>query len=70
MTILTNLLVGWGLIVRVATTELRNIWKNTGFCLKTKLRLLHSLIFSIALYRSESWILEERDKEKIENFEL
>ena len=70
MTIPTKLLVGWGLIARVATSALSNVWKNKGICLKTKLRLLHYLIISIALYRSESWVLEERDKEKIENFEL
>ena len=72
MTIPTNLLVGWGLIARVATAALSSIWKSTGICLGTKLRLLNSLIFSIALYMymSESWVLEERDKKKIENFEL
>ena len=36
----------------------------------TKKRLLHTLLFSIASYGSECWVLKNIDKKKIEAFEL
>ena len=36
----------------------------------TKKRLPHTLIFSIASYSSERWVLKNRDKKKIEAFDI
>ena len=46
--------------------SLTNIWKDKSITIATKKRLLHSLVFSIASYGSECWVLEQSDKKKIE----
>ena len=46
--------------------SLMNIWKDKSITIATKKRLLHSLVFSIASYGSECWVLEQSDKKKIE----
>jgi len=49
---------------------LTNIWRDGSISLKTKKRLLNSMVFSIASYRSECWVLKTSDIKKIESFEL
>ena len=50
--------------------SLTYIWKNRSVTVTTKKRLLHTLVFSIASYGSECWVLKNMDKKKIEAFEL
>ena len=50
--------------------SLTNIWKDKSITITTKKRLLHTLVFSIASYGSECWVLKNIDKKKIEAFEL
>ena len=57
-------------IARSAMVSLTNIWKDKSITTTTKKRLLHTLVFSIASYGSECWVLKNIDKKKIEAFEL
>ena len=57
-------------IARNAMVSLTKIWKDKSISLRTKKRLLQSLVFSIASYGSECWVLKKGDKKKIEAFEL
>ena len=57
-------------IARSAMVSLTNIWKDKSITITTKKRLLHTLVFSIASYGSECWVLKNMDKKKIEAFEL
>ena len=57
-------------IAKNAMVALTNIWKDGSISLKTKKRLLNSMVFSIACYGSECWILKTSDIKKIESFEL
>ena len=57
-------------IAKDAMISLTQIWKDKGTSIGTKKRLLKSLVFSIASYRSECWVLKKSDVKKIEAFEL
>ena len=50
--------------------SLTQIWKDKGISTGTKKRLLWSLVFSIASYDSECWVLKKSDEKKIEAFEM
>ena len=57
-------------IARDATSQLIGLWKAKAISLKLKKQLVRSLVWSIALYGSESWTIKQRDAKKIESFEL
>ncbi|XP_063613390.1 uncharacterized protein LOC134786664 [Penaeus indicus] len=57
-------------LAKNATIALSNIWKDRNISIITKKRLLHSLVFSIASYGSECWVLKATDRKKIESFEI
>ena len=57
-------------IAKNAVISLTQIWKDKGISIGTKKRLLKSLVFSIAIYGSECWVLKRSDEKKIEAFEL
>ena len=57
-------------IARNAMVSLTKIWKDKSITISTKKRLLQSLVFSIASYGSECWVLKSSYKKKIEAFEL
>ena len=57
-------------IARNAMVSLINIWKDKAISKETKKRPLQSLVFSIATYGSECWVLKTSDKKRIEAFEL
>ena len=50
--------------------SLVNVLKDRAISVTTKKRLLKSLVFSIAIYGSECWVLKTTDKKKIISFEL
>lgn len=51
-------------------TWLQNIWKNRGISFKTKARLVRALIFPIFLYGVEKWTIRERERQRIDAFEM
>ena len=57
-------------IAKSAMISLVNVWKDRAISVTTKKRLLKSLVFSIATYGSECWVLKTTDKKKINSFEL
>ena len=57
-------------VAQKAATTLNKIWKNKGTTLHTKIRLMNSLVFSIARYGSETWTLRKAERNKIEAFEM
>ena len=57
-------------IARSVMVSVTNIWKDKSISITTKKRLLHTLLFSIASYGSECWVLKNMNKKKIEAFEL
>ena len=57
-------------IAKTAMISLPQIWKDKGISTGTKKRLLWSLVFSIASYGSECWVLKKSDEKKIEAFEM
>ena len=57
-------------IAKNTMVALTNIWRDRSISLKTKKRLLNSMVFSIACYGSECWVLKTSDNKKIESFEL
>ena len=52
-------------IARNAMVSLMKIWKDKSTSLKTKKRLLQSLVFIIASYGSEYWVLKKEIKRKL-----
>ena len=57
-------------VARGITSQLNGIWKAKQISLKLKKQLVRSLVWSTALYGSESWTLKERDKSCITAFEM
>ncbi len=57
-------------IARDTTSQLLGLWKAKEISLQLKKQLMKSLVWSVALYGSESWTLKEADKRKITAFEL
>ena len=57
-------------VARGITSQLNGIWKSRQISLKLKKQLVKSLVWSTALYGSESWTLKEADKRSITAFEM
>ena len=53
---------------RVAMSS--KIWRDRGITLETKVKLIKALIFPIALYGSEAWVLRKSDRKIIDAFEI
>ena len=49
---------------RGVTLPLIYIWKLTEIGLKLKIQLIKSLVWSVALYVSESWAMEKTEEKK------
>ena len=50
--------------------SLEHVWKDRAISITTKKRLLTSLVFNIATYGSECWVLKTTGKKKINSFDL
>ncbi|XP_063389200.1 uncharacterized protein LOC134674985 [Cydia fagiglandana] len=59
-----------GQMAKAAVKRLEKIWRNRGINRKTKIKLMHTLIFSIFLYASETWTLKARALRRIDAFEM
>ena len=57
-------------IAKNATVALSKIWKDKNTSLDTRKRVLQTLVFPIASYRAECWVLKASDKKRLESFEL
>ena len=57
-------------IARNVTTQLTQVWSASNISLQLKKSLMKSLVWSIALYGSESWTLKKADEKIISAFEL
>ena len=45
-------------------------WKNKSITLKTKKQLLNTLVFPVATYGSECWLVKQSDRKRLACFEL
>ena len=57
-------------IAKNAVIALSHTWKNKSISLKTKKRLLNTLVFPIATYCSECWVPKQSDRKRLASFEL
>jgi len=57
-------------IARHATLQLTGIWKAKDIGMDLKKQLVRSLIWSTALYASESWALKKYDEKLVTAFEM
>lgn len=57
-------------IAKTAVSKLTKIWKSRDITKRTKLRILHTLVFSIFLYASECCTIKKTDSDKINAFEM
>ena len=57
-------------IAQQVMRQLTEIWKSAEISLKLKKQLVKSLVWSIALYGSESWAVKKCDEKRITAFEL
>ena len=60
-----NLLLG-----RKVMTNLDSIFKSRGITLPTKVRLVKTLVFPVAMYGCESWTVKKAERRRIDAFEL
>ena len=55
---------------RSALSSLHQFWKHRSLNKSTKLRLLHALVWQIALYGCESWTLKKSNVSRLHAFEM
>ena len=58
------------LLVRKAMTNLDSIFKSRDITLPTKVHLVKAMVFPVAMYRCESWIIKKAECWRIDAFEL
>jgi hypothetical protein len=57
-------------IARSKFIDAQNLLKDRSLSTKIKARLIHALIFPIAIYGCEAWTLKKADPKRISTFEL
>ena len=55
---------------RAAMKELGKIIKCKEVSLEAKAKIIHTLVFPIAMYKCESWTVKKADRKKIDSFEI
>ena len=58
------------LLGRKAMTNLKSILKRRDIALPTKVCLVKTMVFPVAMYRCESWIVKKAEHRRIDAFEL
>ena len=58
------------LLGRKAMTNLDSILKNRDITLPTKVHLVKAMVFPVAMYGCESWIIKKAEHQRIDAFEL
>ena len=56
------------LLGREAMTNLDSILKSRDITLSTKFRLVKALVFSVVMYRCESWTIKKAERRRIDAF--
>ena len=51
-------------------TNLDNILKSRDITLSTKVRLVKAMVFSVVMYRCQSWTIKKAERQRIDVFEL
>jgi len=59
-----------GTIGRAAMSGLESVWKDRSLSVNTNARLVKSLVFPVAMYGCERWIMGKAIKNKISAFEM
>ena len=57
-------------IARNAVISLNNVWKDRSIGLETKIRILNTLVFTIATYGCECWVIKKTDEKRLNSFEI
>jgi len=50
--------------------SLSSVWRSKDISIATKLRLLKTLVWSVAIYGCEGWALLSKDQKYIEAYEM
>ena len=50
--------------------KLRNVWRDKNITTATKVRLVKTLIFPVFMYGAETWSIRERERQRIDAFEM
>ena len=58
------------LLGRKTMTNLRSILKSRDITLPTKVHLVKAVVFSVVMYRCESWTINKAEHQRIDGFEL
>lgn len=51
-------------------SQLTKIWQGRNITKATKIKLMHSLVFSIFGYASKTWVIRQADRKRIDAFEM
>ncbi len=57
-------------MARNAMVKLNKIWRDRAITKRTKIRLVRTLVFSIFLYGAETWAVRQKERKKIDSFEM
>jgi hypothetical protein len=57
-------------IAKAVMMKLTKFWKDRNISKVTKIRLIHTLVFPIVMYGSETWTLNANSRKRIEAFEM
>ncbi|CAH2107939.1 unnamed protein product [Euphydryas editha] len=57
-------------MAKSAMSQLQRIWRDRKISIKTKIKLVRTLIFSIFLYGAETWTIKSADRNRIDAFEM
>ncbi|XP_037876471.1 uncharacterized protein LOC119630619 [Bombyx mori] len=57
-------------MTKSAMTQLGKIWRDRSISVKTKTKLVRTLVFSIFSYGAETWSLKSADRRRIDAFEM
>ena len=55
---------------KAAMGRLTKIWKDRGITLRTKVKLVRTLVFPIVLYGAETWTVRKSERKKLDAFEM
>ena len=58
------------LLGRKAMTNLDSVLKSRNITLLTKVHIVKAMVFSVVMYRCESWIIKKVERQRIDAFKL
>ena len=57
-------------IARNAVITINDVWKDRSLVLKTKIRVLNTLVFTVAMYGCECCVIKKTDEKRLDSFEV